>query len=81
MEEDEKYFVAKLSIPFPEKASSRDDLRSSILTTIERAGEKLVVPVEEAVEQAATEEEAPLVETTTTPVIEVVIDKAYSFQE
>jgi len=46
---------------------------------IERAGEQFVVPVEEAVEQAAAE--APLVETTTTPVIEVIIDKAYSFQE
>jgi len=72
---DEEYFVAKLSIPFPEKSSSRDDLRVSILTMVETAGEQVVAP-------AVEEEEVPLVETTTTaPTVVVVVDKAYAFQE
>lgn len=84
-ETDEKYFIAELSIPFAEKAPTRDDLRTSILTMIETAGEPLVTPVEEAlVDASATTaaEEVRLIETTTTPVTTIVVlDKACAFQE
>ncbi|KAL3936520.1 MAG: hypothetical protein SGBAC_008175 [Bacillariaceae sp.] len=72
-EADEKYFIAKLSIPFPKKSSSRDDLRMSVLIMIENAEEQVVTAT-------AEEEEVPLLETAPSTV-EVVVDKAYAFQE
>ncbi|CAJ1940230.1 unnamed protein product [Cylindrotheca closterium] len=73
-EVDDKYFVAKLSVPFPEKTSSRDDLRLSILKMIENAAEQVVARGEE--------EELLLVETASATIVQGVSSKkAYVFQE